>query len=124
MVTNGPMNVTTCSGDVAEMSCDYTGAPDPFNIRPDWKIIKRNNDGHVISNETVDAAIIQIDKTDGLVFQRKVLSNNSVIGGLLVGPVDDTYNNTSYQCIFTINNIIVESGTTGTITILGNYLPT
>ena len=121
MITNGPMNVTACSGSVAEISCDFTGAPDAFNTKPDWRIIKRNNDGHVISNETINAAIIRNNRSDGLVFLVEVLNNN-VIGRLLVGPVDDTYNNTSYQCIFNIYDKIIESDTTGTVTALGNCL--
>ena len=112
------MNVTTCIGSVAEISCDYTGV-DPFNTRPDWRIIKRNNEGFVISNETVDAAIIRLNKTDSLLFRTEVLINYSVIGRLLVGPVDDTYNNTSYQCVFTINDTIIESDTSGTVTVVG-----
>ena len=120
-ITNGPMNVTVCSGSVTELSCDFTGAPDPFKTRPDWRIIKRNNDGNVISNETVNAAIIRINKSDGLVFHSNVLIDNSTNGRLSVGPVDDTYNNTSYQCIFTINDTIIESNTAGTITVIGMY---
>ena len=119
VITNSPMNVTTCSGNVAEISCDFTGAPDPFTTRPDWRIIKRNNDGHIISNETVNATIIRIDKFDGLVFSSEVLISNSVVGNLAVGPVDVTYNNTSYQCIFTINDTIIESDTAGTINVIG-----
>jgi len=122
VITNGPMNVTVCSGSVAEISCDFTGAPDPFNTRPDWRIIKRSSDGHVISNETVNEAIIRINKTDGLVFRSEVLIKNSVIGRLSVGPVDDTYNNTSYQCIFNINDTIIESDTAGTVTVIGAYV--
>ena len=117
VITNGPMNVTKCSGNVAEISCDYTGV-DPFSTRPDWRIIKRNNDDHVISNETVHAAIIRLNKTDGLVFHLTLI-DNSVYGRLSVGPVDVTYNNTSYQCIFTINDTIIESDTTGTVTVIG-----
>ena len=116
------MNVTTCSGTNAEISCDYTGAPDPFNTRPDWRIIKRNNVGHVISNETVNAVIIQRDKLDGLVFRSQIMIDNSVYGRLSVGPVDDTDNNTSYQCIFTINDTIIESDTAGTVTVIGAYI--
>ena len=124
VIINGPMNVTVCSGRVAEMSCDYSGAPDPINTRPDWRIIRRNNDGHVISNETVNAAIIRVNKTDGVVFLAKVLINSSVIGRLSVGPVDDTYNNTSYQCIFPVNGTIIESDTAGTVTVIGMYVHT
>ena len=123
VITNGPMNVTTCSGTNAEISCDYAEAPDPFDTRPDWRIIKRNNDGHVISNETVNAAIIRNDRSDGLVFHAQVLIDNSITGILLVGPVDDTYNNTSYQCIFTINDTIIKSDTAATVTVVGMHIP-
>ena len=115
------MNVKACSGTRAEISCDFSGAPDPFNTKPDWRIIKRNNDGNVISNETVNATIIRINKIDGLVFLAEV-SNGNVNGRLLVGPVDDTYNNTSYQCIFTINDTIIESDTAGTVSVIGMYI--
>ena len=122
MITNGPINVTTCSGTNAEISCDFTGAPDPFNTRPDWRIIRRNNDGHVISNETVNATIIRNNRSDGLVFHSQVFVNNRVNIRLSVGPVDDTYNNTSYQCIFTINDNFIESDTAGTVTVIGMYV--
>ena len=117
------MSVKACSGTRTEISCDFSGAPDPFNTKPDWRIIKRSNDGHVISNETVNAAIIRLNKTDGLVFLAEV-SNDNVNGRLLVGPVNDTYNNTSYQCIFTINNTIIESDTAGTVSVIGMYVCT
>ena len=56
VITNGPMNVTVCSGTNAEISCGFTGVSDPLSTRPNWswRIIKRNNDGYVISNETVN----------------------------------------------------------------------
>ena len=112
------MNVTVCSGTNAEISCGFTGV-DPFNTRPDWRIVRRNNDGDVISNDTVNGAIIQIDRSDGLVFILEVLHDDSNGSFLSVGPVDDTYNNTSYQCIFTINDTIIESDTAGTVTVIG-----
>ena len=120
MITNGPMNVTVCSGTNAKISCGYTGVSDLFRARPDWRIIKRNNNGSVISNETVSGMDILNNKTDGLEFYVVIRSYNNASGSyLLVGPVDDTYNNTSYQCIFTINDTIIESDTAGTITVIG-----
>ena len=119
-ITDGPMNVTVCSGTKANISCGYTGV-DPFRIMPNWRIIKRNNNGSVISSETVSG----LDIRSGLIDDLKFIivtrgSNNSANGSYLsVGPVDDTYNNTSYQCIFTINDNIIESDTAGTITVIG-----
>ena len=119
------MNVTVCSGTNAEISCGFTGVDNPFNTRSNWswRIIKRNNDGYVISNETVKVPDITANRTDGLAFiivennmNGTISANNSYLS---VGPVDDTYNNTSYQCIFTINDAIIESDTAGTVTVIG-----
>ena len=40
---------------------------------------------------------------------------------LLVGPVDETYNQSSYQCIFTTISDDVESSI-GTLTVVGTYV--
>ena len=124
IITNHPMNVTVCSGTKANISCGYTGVSDPFNTRPDWRIIKRNSNGHVISNVTVTGLDILSNKIDDLEFifvLRGYYANGSYLS---VGPVDDTYNNTSYQCIFTINDNIIESDAAGTITVIGMYSTT
>ena len=123
MITNGPMNVTVCSGTKAKISCGYAGVDDLVSTRPNWRIIKRNNNGSVISNETVSGMDIRRNKFDDLTFFVRVSGNSNNANGsyLSVGPVDDTYNNTSYQCIFTINDNIIESDTAGTITVIGMY---
>ena len=113
------MNVTVCSGTMAKISCGYTGVYDPLRSRPNWRIIKRNYNSSVISNETVSGMELLNNKIDGLKFVY-VLNRDGAGGSYLsVGPVDDTYNNTSYQCIFTINDTIIESDTAGTITVIG-----
>ena len=114
MITNynSLMNVTVCNGTNAEISCGFTGVSDPFTTFPhwSWRIIKRNNDGYVISNETVMVMDINFNRTDSLVFYFIIGNRNGINSVnnsyLSVGPVDDTYNNTSYQCIFTINDTI------------------
>ena len=124
MITNGPMNVTVCSGTKAKISCGYAGVYDFVSTRPNWRIIKRNNNGSVISNETVSGVDIRRRRFDDLTFVLHISGyDNSADGSYLsVGPVDDTYNNTSYQCIFTINDTIIESDTAGTITVIGTYI--
>ena len=116
------MNVTVCSGTKAKIPCGYTGVDDPLRTRPNWRIIQRYNNGNVISNETFSGIDIQTNKTDGLNFIITLINNNADGSYLLVGPVDDTYNNTSYQCIFTINGNIIESDTAGTIAVIGMYV--
>ena len=125
VITGDPMNVTVCSGTNAEISCGFTGVSDPFATIPNWswRIIKRNNDDYIISNETVRVMDINANRTDGLIFVIITNNRNGIISAngsyLSVGPVDDIYNNTSYQCIFTINDTIIESDTAGTVTVIG-----
>ena len=68
---------------------------------------------------------INNNNDDGLKFfviLRRRMSVTDADGSYLsVGPVNDTYNNTSYQCILTINDNIIESDTAGTITVIGMY---
>ena len=120
------MNVTVCNGTKARISCGYTGVTDFVATRPNWRIIKRNNNGSVISNETVSGMDILDNKNDGLEFYFVISNERNDASAdrsyLSVGPVDDTYNNTSYQCIFTINDNIIESDTAGTITVIGMYI--
>ena len=123
MITNGPMNVTVCGGTKANITCGYARVYDPFNTRPNWRIIKRNNNGSVISNETVSGMDVRVNRFDDLKFNIVTSTANSADRSYLsVGPVDDTYNTTSYQCIFTINDNIIESDTAGTITVIGTFV--
>ena len=128
MITNGPMNVTVCTGTNAEISCGFTGVSDLWTTFPNWywRIIKRNNDGYVVSNETVRVMDINNDNTDGLAFVIITTNYNGTISAnnshLSVGPVDGTYNNTSYQCIFINSTSIIESVTAGTIIVIGKHV--
>ena len=113
------MNVTVCSGTKATISC---GVSNYVKLIPNWRIIKRNNNGIVISNVTVSGEDIGNKQIDNLEFIFTSDDNTANGSYLSVGPVDDTYNNTSYQCIFTINDNIIESDTAGTITVIGMYV--
>ena len=122
-ITNGPLNVTVCNGTKAEMSCGFTGVSDPSNVMPNWRIIKRHNNGSVVSNEIVSGMDIHSNNIDDLQFITVINREGSAYKShLSVGPVDDSYNNTSYQCIFTINDTIIESDTAGTVTVIGTYM--
>ena len=129
VITDGPRNVTVCSGTNAKIPCGFAGVPDPLTLGQNsiWRIIKRSNNGDVIRNETVRAVNINANKTDALTFKIFINKDENNIADannsyLSVGPVDDTYNNTSYQCIFTINDTITESDTAGTVTVIGMYV--
>ena len=120
------MNVDVCSGTKAKIPCGYTGVFYLFKTWPNWRIIKRNNNGSVISNVTVSGMDIRNNKIKYLEFIIITSSNDNSVDGsyLSVGPVDDIHNNTSYQCIFTIKDNIIESDTAGTIIVIGMYIHT
>ena len=113
MITNGPKNVIVCIGAETEMSCEVNSSS---IIKPKWRIIKRNDIGDIISNETFSEYDIRNDHSDGLQWKES-LNNDNHMFSLSVGPVNETYNNTSYQCIFTSITSAV-----GTITVIGMYV--
>ena len=115
VITNNPRNLTVCNGTTTAVSCAFTGVGSTF-AKKNWRIIKRNNNGSIISI-TVNRMNISVIKNDSLKWNITI-KNSSKSSNLSVGPVDETYNNTSYQCIFTINDTIIES-TVGTITVIG-----
>ena len=86
---------------------------------PDWRIIKRNSNGVVVSNEVISGTEIIRNTIDGLEWIPDLANpNNSV---LRVGPVDSTDNQSSYQCIFTILSGILVSEV-GTLMVLGEMM--
>ena len=105
-----------CTNQLANCTCGFVGA-DPNLVVPDWRIIKRNSNGVVVSDEIISGLNIIRDTTDGLEWIPDLANpNNSV---LRIGPVDGTDNQSSYQC--TITTIL--SGTVvsevGALTVLG-----
>ena len=115
-ITNGPQDTTVCTNQLANCTCGFVGA-DPNNVVPDWRIIKRNSNGVVISNEAISGIDIIRDTTDGLEWIPDLANPyNSV---LRVGPVDGTDNQSSYQCIFTtiLSGSVVSE--VGILTVLG-----
>ena len=113
MITNGPKNVTVCTGAETDMLCEVNSSS---IIKPKWRIIKKNDIGDIISNETFSETNITNNHTDGLEWKESPNNDNHIFS-LSVGPVDETYNNTSYQCIFTSITSAV-----GTITVIGMYV--
>ena len=104
-----------CTNQLVDCTCGFVGAGANFVV-PDWLIIRRNSNGVVVSNEIINGGDIIRDTTDGLEWIPDLANpNNSV---LRVGPVDETDNQSSYQCIFTILSGSVVSKV-GTLTVLG-----
>ena len=83
-------------------------------VVPYWRIIRRNRNGVVDSNEVINGTEIITDTDNGLKSIPDLAnSTNSV---LRVGPVDETDSQSSYQCIFTLlNGNIISAVRTSTV---------
>ena len=104
---------------IAECDCGFSGAS-PHTTVPSWRIILRNDDGSVVSNVTHNGFDIVLNHINGLQWLSDETSgdNTSPNSKLLVGPVNETHNQSSYQCIFvTRGGPIISS--VGTMTIIG-----
>ena len=105
---------------LAECDCGFTGT-DPYFAIPNWRIVLRSDDGSIISNNTIDGDDIQNRLINGLQWVPDLTNgdNNAPNSKLLVGPVNMTYNQSSYQCIITTvtSGSIISS--VGTITVVG-----
>ena len=123
-ITNGPMDTTGCTGSVANISCGFINI-DPNFVVPDWRIIRRSDDGNVISNMTISGSNIINNDNDGLEWVADLTSGEDMSPNsrLVVGPVDETYNQSSYQCIFITLSGDIESSI-GTLTVAGMYVYT
>ena len=105
--------------DSPSISCEFVNA-DPNFVVPNWRIVRRSDSGSVISNMTVSSGDVINNNNDGLEWVADTTSgpNNATYSRLVVGPVDDTCNQSSYQCIFATLSGNVESSI-GTLTVLG-----
>ena len=108
-----------CMNAVGECDCGFRGAS-PITTLPSWRIILRNDDGSVVSDVTHNGIYITNGLIDGLQWSPDLTTgdNNAPNSKLLVGPVNKTHNQSSYQCIFvTRGGPIISS--VGTLTIMG-----
>ena len=104
-----------CIGETAIITCGYIGI-DPTIVVPTWRINES-------SNRDLTTTAINADNDsgndDGLVWVLDLTSgpNDASDSVLRVGPVDETFNQSSYQCIFG-----PRMSETGTVTVAGKYL--
>jgi len=115
-ITNGPQDTVVCTNQLVDYACGFVGF-DPNFVVPDWRIIKRNSNGVVVNNEVISGGDIIRNTDDGLEWIPDLTNpNNSV---LRVGPVDETDNQSSYQCFFAtvLRGSVVSE--VGTLTVLG-----
>ena len=116
MITNPPMDVTVCIGDTVNIPCGYSGA-DPTITQPTWRINIPDSGSITLATTTINADN-DIGNDDGLLWVPDLTSGpNDASGGVLVvGPVDESFNQSSYQCIFGDRMSEI-----GTITVVGMY---
>ena len=119
-IVSGPQNTTVCLNDTAEMNCGYNGT-DPKTKAPTWRIISRSDNGSVISNCTIgEQDVLNNNTPSDLQWVPDLNSGNksSPNSKLLVGPVNKTHNQSSYQCSIEILADSINSSV-GTITVVG-----
>jgi len=109
------MDTTVCNGHTVNIYCGVIN--DPFGLKPDWRIIQRHSNGSIISDMYINGISINNNHVDGLVW---IPDNNTENNRLLVGPVDESYNQSSYQCLFSICGGTLSSN--GTLTVVGEIL--
>ena len=107
---------------VAECDCGFTGT-DPNFVVPSWRIVFRSDDGSIISNDTINGFDILNILINGLQWLPDLTSgdNNGTNSKLLVGPVNMTHNQSSYQCNFAIVSGSAVSSV-GTMTVVGKII--
>ena len=114
-ITNGPQDTTVCMNAIAECDCGFSGAS-PHTTVLSWRIILRNDNGSVVSNVTHNGLDIARERINGLRWLSDL--DNATNSKLLVGPVNKTHNQSSYQCVFqALSGNVISS--LGTMTIVG-----
>ncbi|XP_065909977.1 uncharacterized protein [Dysidea avara] len=130
LINKGPNNVTEClikekQPLSIQMPCGFTGAP-PNTALPNWRIISRAEDGSVISDVTRNATDINNNLGDKLLWVPDLTNpdvNSSINSVLLIGPVDKSYNQSSYQCSFLLDDQPIIKSNLGTITLFDAFDP-
>ena len=125
MITNNPDNITECLNDhipflTIPIPCGFTGIP--ATTLPNWRIIRRAENGSVISDITRNATDINDNRNDKLYWvanETSIKENNSNNSYLSVGPMDKSYNRSSYQCSFQLDDNTIIKSKVGTITLFG-----
>jgi len=105
------MNATVCDGGTVFISCGATNVP--VGSIPSWRVIRRYSNGSVMNDTTIPADDFKDNNVvDGLMW---IPDNNTENSRLQVGPVNETYDQSSYQCTY----LVVISSDIGTLTVAG-----
>ena len=102
------------------MNCGYAGTNlNPNLTVPNWRIFWKNDDGDVVSNVTYNGIDIAHGNINGLqlLHDDYDLTSGNYTAILLVGPVNKTHNQSSYQCCLFVTSHGDVTSNVGTITV-------
>ena len=109
-ITNGPSNVTACIRSRVDIYCGFTGG-NPNFITVIWAITRMNSDGS-ISNFTIQGS----NPVEN--YQWIPDLTNGSNSRLVVGPVDESFDHSTYQCLILLSNGTSIPSTTGYLTVI------
>ena len=109
-----------CINAIAECYCGFSGT-DPYVVIPNWRIVLRSVNGSIISNNIIDGHDIDNGHINSLQWVPDLTSgdNNAPNSKLLVGPVNMTHNQSSYQCSIDLVRSDTVTSSVGTMTVVG-----
>ena len=109
-----PMNTTACIRGYAFFPCQFNGT-DPDSVIPNWRIIMKDVNGSAIYRLLSGSQILNNSFSD-------LHWENSTL--LRVGPVNQSFDLSSYQCVTPSENGAFSSGVesgVGILTVAGKY---
>jgi len=80
-------NLVVCTNQLANCTCGFVGV-DPNTVVPDWRIIRRNSNGVVVSNETINGGDIIRNTLDGLEWIPDLANANNYFDMFAAGITD------------------------------------
>ena len=100
VITRNPADTEACLGNVASMPCGFTGA-DPHITIPEWIRIIRKADGRT-QTIIIPSGELIAGSYPGHRWEPDLTSGplNATGSKLLIGPVDETYDQSVYVCSF------------------------
>jgi len=116
MITNHPSNKTVCNGGTVEIACGInSSAPTFANIW--WRINIRNESGNYIESN-ISTSEIKMHPKYQWIFDVKNTEN----ANLRINPLDETYNQSLFQCFILRGTGDHMYSDTGTLTVIGEYI--
>jgi len=116
MITNHPSNKTVCNGSAVEIACGINSrSPNDANVH--WIISIRSESGNYRVSD-MSAPVINMDPKYQWIFN---VSNTENVY-LRVNPVNETYNQSLFQCYILRGDGDHIYSETGTLIVVGEYI--